>query len=168
MWLLYYEQRLVYAVNRHRNKDLIMTSRPLDGIRVVDLTHVLAGPYCSYQLGLLGAEVIKVEPLSGDLVRLEVPGADHVRHGYGFMAQNAGNVAFRLISLSPSFVLELATGADVFLENYSPGSLARHGLGYDDVAAVNDTVVYARFRRSARPGHGHRPGSTMLFRRHLV
>tara|TARA_Y100001001_G_scaffold98950_1_gene96745 strand:- start:108 stop:491 length:384 start_codon:yes stop_codon:yes gene_type:complete len=125
-----------------------MTSRPLDGIRIVDLTHVLAGPYCSYQLGLLGADVIKVEPLSGDLVRPWRGTREQVMSGMGtgFMAQNAGKRSLSVDISQPEgsdLVLELAAGADVFLENYRPGSLARHGLGYDDVAAVNDTVVYA-------------------------
>ena len=141
-----------------------MTSRPLDGIRVVDLTHVLAGPYCSYQLGLLGAEVIKVEPLSGDLVRPWKGTREQVMSGMGtgFMAQNAGKRSLSVDITQPKgsdLVLELATGADVFLENYRPGSLARHGLGYDDVAAVNDTVVYASISAFGQTGpHGHRPG----------
>ena len=141
-----------------------MISRPLDGIRVVDLTHVLAGPYCSYQLGLLGAEVIKVEPLSGDLVRPWMGTREQVMSGMGtgFMAQNAGKRSLSVDITQPKgsdLVLELATDADVFLENYRPGSLARHGLGYDDVAAVNDTVVYASISAFGQTGpHGHRPG----------
>lgn len=141
-----------------------MTSRPLDGIRIVDLTHVLAGPYCSYQLGLLGADVIKVEPLSGDLVRPWRGTREQVMSGMGtgFMAQNAGKRSLSVDISQPEgsdLVLELAAGADVFLENYRPGSLARHGLGYDDVAAVNDTVVYASISAFGQTGpHGHRPG----------
>ena len=90
-----------------------MTSRPLDGIRVVDLTHVLAGPYCSYQLGLLGADVIKVAPLSGDLVRPWRGTREQVMSGMGtgFMAQNAGKRSLSVDISQPEgsdLVLELA------------------------------------------------------------
>ncbi len=141
-----------------------MTNRPLDGVRVVDLTHVLAGPYCSYQLGLLGAEVIKVEPLTGDLVRPWRGTHDQVMSGMGtgFMAQNAGKRSLAVDITQPQgseLVLELAAGADVFLENYRPGALARHGLGYDDVTAVNDAIVHASISAFGQNGpEGHRPG----------
>ncbi|MEM9562311.1 MAG: CoA transferase [Actinomycetota bacterium] len=141
-----------------------MSDRPLDGLLVVDLTHVLAGPYCSYQLALLGADVIKVEPLSGDLVRPWKGDREQMRAGMGagFMAQNAGKRSLAVDITEPDgrdVVLALAETADVFLENYRPGALAGHGLGYDDVRHRNDRIVYASISAFGQTGpHGHRPG----------
>ncbi len=133
-------------------------------MRIVDVTHVLAGPYCSYQLGLLGAEVIKVEPLSGDLVRPWKGSRDQIVAGMGtgFMAQNAGKRSLCVDITEPdgrNIVLALAESADVFLENYRPGALAGHGLGYDDVRRRNERIVYASISAFGQNGpHGHRPG----------
>lgn len=141
-----------------------MVERPLDGTRIVDLTHVLAGPYCSYQLGLLGAEVIKVEPLSGDLVRPWKGTRDQMRAGMGagFMAQNAGKRSLCVDITRPEgrhIVLALAESAEVFLENYRPGALAGHGLAFDDVRRHNNRIVYASISAFGQTGpHGHRPG----------
>jgi crotonobetainyl-CoA:carnitine CoA-transferase CaiB-like acyl-CoA transferase len=138
--------------------------RPLDGVRVVDVTHVLAGPYCAYQLALLGADVIKVEPLTGDLVRPWKGSRDQMRAGMGtgFMAQNAGKRSLCVDLTDPDgrdIVLALAERAEVFLENYRPGALAGHRLGYDDVRRVNDRIVYASISAFGQNGpHGHRPG----------
>ncbi len=147
-----------------RLRSRTVSERPLDGLRIVDLTHVLAGPYCSYQLGLLGAEVIKVEPLSGDLVRPWKGTRDQMRAGLGtgFMAQNAGKRSLAVDVTEPEgrdVVLALAETADVFLENYRPGALAGHGLGYDDVRRRNGAIVYASISAFGQTGpHGHRPG----------
>lgn len=117
---------------------------PLDGIVVLDLTRVLAGPICGRALADLGARVIKVEPPAGDLSRFSIP-----RHGpiSGYYAQqNAGkeNVSVDLDHPDGrALLLDLACAADVVLENFRPGVCERWGVGYADVAARNPGVVYA-------------------------
>jgi crotonobetainyl-CoA:carnitine CoA-transferase CaiB-like acyl-CoA transferase len=112
-----------------------MHVRPLDGIRVLDLTNVLAGPYCSYQLLLLGAEVVKIErPGHGDLARNLGPDPDLNLAGIGasFLAQNAGKKSLELDlknAVDRAAFEELLIGADVLLENFRAGVLAR--MGYD-------------------------------------
>lgn len=116
----------------------------LDGIVVLDLTRVLAGPICGRALADLGARVVKVEPPAGDLSRFSVP-----RHGpiSGYYAQqNAGkqNVSIDLDRPGGRELLfELACAADVVLENFRPGVCDRWGVGYEAVAARNPGVVYA-------------------------
>ena len=113
-------------------------SSALAGIRVLDLTNVLAGPFCAYQLALLGADVIKVEvPDGGDLARQL--GADRRRStrscmGASFLAQNAGkkSVTLNLKNAEGKDVLQrLVETADVLVENFRPGVMARLGLGYE-------------------------------------
>jgi crotonobetainyl-CoA:carnitine CoA-transferase CaiB-like acyl-CoA transferase len=141
-----------------------MTVRPLDGVRVVDLTHVLAGPYCSYQLGLLGADVIKIESHRGDMVRGYQGTDDQIRKGLGaaFVSQNAGKKSLCIDIKRPEgrdVVLDLAERADVFIENYRPGAIEKYGLGYEAVKARNDRIVYASITAFGQNGpHGHRPG----------
>lgn len=123
-------------------------ARPLDGIRVLDLTNVLAGPYCTYHLALLGAEVIKVEqPGSGDLARSL--GADATLNGQGlgvsFLAQNAGKKSVELNLKDPddkSVFLGLVARSDVVVENFRPGVMSRLGLGADQLRARNPSLVY--------------------------
>ena len=117
---------------------------PLSGIRVLDLSRVLSGPHCGRNLADLGADVIKVEPPEGDLSRFLGPRSGSMSHYHA--QQNAGK---RNISLdlghdeSRSLLLRLAESCDVVLENFRPGVMARFGLSYADVAAVNPGVVYA-------------------------
>ena len=120
----------------------------LRGIRVLDLTNVLAGPFCCYQLAQLGAEVIKVErPGSGDLARQL--GADpdlNARFmGASFIAQNAGKRSITL-DLKPAegreVFLRLVATADVVVENFRPGVMDRLGLGPDVLTAANPRLVY--------------------------
>lgn len=125
-----------------------MTKRPLRGIRVLDLTNVLAGPYCSYQLMLFGAEVVKVElPGSGDLARNLGPDAGLNRAGIGtsFLAQNAGKKSIELNLKDEGqreLFEDLVRGADVVLENYRAGVLDRLGFGWKRLRALNSGLVY--------------------------
>lgn len=119
-----------------------MTS-PLEGLRVVDFTRVLAGPHCTKTLRDLGADVIKIEPPSGDIARVGLPFVGGI--GLYYVQQNAGK---RSISLDLNYpeareiVAGLCKDADVIVENFRPGTLARFALGYDDVRAYNPRVVY--------------------------
>ena len=123
-------------------------SSALGGIKVLDLTNVLAGPLCAYQLALLGAEVIKVEiPEQGDLARQL--GSDTELNsqfmGASFLAQNGGkkSVTVNLKSAEGKSVLRrLVKSADVLIENFRPGVMARLGIGYDDLRECNPSLVY--------------------------
>ncbi len=125
-----------------------MGTDPLAGIRVLDLTNVLAGPYCCYQLALMGAEVIKVErPGSGDLAR--VLGADPDRNkagmGISFLAQNAAKKSVTLDMKhehGKALLKKLVRNADVLVENFRPGVMDRLGLGYEILKAENPRLIY--------------------------
>lgn len=112
----------------------------LRGVRVLDFSHVIAGPFATFHLAQLGATVTKVEkPGGGDVMRRTAGGAR------AFAALNAGKTLREIDIASPdgrAEVLSLARGADVMVDNYRPGVLARHGLSYDDVRAINPRIVY--------------------------
>jgi CoA:oxalate CoA-transferase len=123
-------------------------SLPLHGIRVLDVTNVLAGPFCSYQLVLMGAEVIKIEqPGSGDLARKL--GADPIAAsrlmGASFVAVNAGKQSVTLNLKDPAakkIFKELVADAHVVLENFRPGVMDRLELGYPVLSKINPRIVY--------------------------
>lgn len=123
-------------------------SHALGGIRVLDLTNVLAGPLCAYQLALLGAEVIKVEmPEGGDLARQLGSDAQlNARQmGASFLAQNAGKKSVTVNLKTPdgkAVLRRLVKSSDVLVENYRPGVMARLGLSYDDLRQVNPSLIY--------------------------
>jgi CoA:oxalate CoA-transferase len=120
----------------------------LGGIRVLDLTNVLAGPLCAYQLALLGAEVVKVEaPGTGDLARQLGSAADlNARFmGASFLAQNGGkkSITVNLKTAQGKAVLRrLVKSADVLVENFRPGVMSRLGLGYEELRECNPSLVY--------------------------
>lgn len=120
----------------------------LSGIRVLDLTNVLAGPYCAYQLALLGADVIKVEaPKGGDLARQlgASPELNEAGMGASFLAQNAGKrsvvLDFKQEADRERF-LDLVATADALVENFRPGVMERLGLGYARLKEVRPSLVY--------------------------
>ena len=120
----------------------------LAGTRVLDLTNVLAGPFCCYQLAQLGAEVIKVEvPGGGDLARQLGADPELNRRGMGasFLAQNAGKRSITLNLKAPkgraAFARLVAT-ADVVVENFRPGVMERLGLGYAALKAAKADIIY--------------------------
>jgi crotonobetainyl-CoA:carnitine CoA-transferase CaiB-like acyl-CoA transferase len=125
-----------------------MQDRPLSGIRILDLTNVLAGPYCSYQLALLGAEVVKVElPGQGDLARHlgSDPELNAAGIGASFLAQNAGKKSVELDLKDPGDQVvfrDMVAGADVLLENFRAGVLARMGFGWPVLRELNPALVY--------------------------
>lgn len=119
-------------------------SLPLQGIRVVDFSRVLAGPHCAKTLLDLGAEVVKIEPPAGDLSRKAFPNKGQIS-GY-YAQQNAGkrNLSIDLnVPGAREVVMKLCDKADVIIENFRPGALAAFGLDYETVSATNPRVVYA-------------------------
>lgn len=120
--------------------------QPLKGIVVADFSHVMAGPYASHLLSLLGAEVIKIEaPERGDAMRTY--GADRRYDGMApaFIGVNAGKKSITLNLKDPDDLAtarQLVAQADVLLENFRPGVMARLGLGYEDAKALNPSIVY--------------------------
>lgn len=120
----------------------------LAGVRVLDLTNVLAGPFCCYQLAQLGADVIKVEtPGTGDLARQLGADAELNRRlmGASFLAQNAGKRSITLNLKKPKgreAFARLVTTADVLVENFRPGVMQRLGIGYDTLKAIKPDLVY--------------------------
>jgi CoA:oxalate CoA-transferase len=117
---------------------------PLDGVRVLDFTRVLAGPHATRMLTDLGADVIKIEPPAGDLTRFATPRVNGL--STYFVQQNAGkrNVSIDLGDpRGVELALRLAERCDVLVENYRPGVMDRLGLGPETVAARNPRLVYA-------------------------
>jgi crotonobetainyl-CoA:carnitine CoA-transferase CaiB-like acyl-CoA transferase len=134
---------------------------PLEGIRVLDFSHVIAGPFATFHLAQLGADVLKVEhPGGGDVMR-------HNDRGLrGFVALNAGK-RFASIDLATDAgrgeALALAAGVDIVVDNLRPGVLDKHGVGWDTVRTINPRAIYCSisgFGRSSpawygRPAYDH-------------
>ena len=140
--------------------------RPFEGIRVIDVTHVLAGPFAAYQLGVLGADVIKVEhPDDPDQSRGSGTDKALNRSGMGtyFLTQasNKRSITLDLKTERDREILkELVKTADVFVENYRPGAFEALGLGYDDLAKINPRLIYASFSAF---GHGGPRGTQTAY-----
>jgi CoA:oxalate CoA-transferase len=123
-------------------------SSPLEGIRVLDATHVMAGPFCTYQLALLGADVVRVEPLDArDPIRTHGGDAElnRRRMGTSFLAQNAGKRSLGLNLKHPegrAIFRRLAGRCDVLVENFRPGVLDRLGLGMGTLTSANPRLIY--------------------------
>lgn len=122
--------------------------KPLEGVRVLDLSNVLAGPFCCHQLAHLGAEVIKVEvPGRGDLARQlgADPDLNDRNMGVSFLAQNAGKKSITLnlkTADGVALLKRLVRTADVLVENFRPGVMTRLGVDYAALQAENPTLVY--------------------------
>ncbi|MCK8784471.1 CoA transferase [Roseomonas sp. NAR14] len=125
-----------------------MTAPPLAGVRVLDLTNVLAGPFCTYQLALMGAEVIKVEqPGRGDLARRLGADPEAAARGMGasFVAVNAGKRSLSLDLKHPegkAVFRRLVGTADAVVENFRPGVMDRLGLGWEALRTLRPSLVF--------------------------
>lgn len=139
---------------------------PLQGIRVLDVSQVMAGPFCCMLLGDLGADVIKVEPPTGDQTRsamgFKLKGDDSL--GFLNMNRNKRSIALDLKSQRDRDIfLKLAKTADVIVENYRPGVVAKLGIDYDTVAAINPGIIYASISGFGQTGPwSQRPGFDLM------
>ena len=138
----------------------------LEGVRVLELTQVMAGPFCGQILADMGADVIKIEP----------PGGDHTRRSLGFALPGGDTAAFHAVnrnkrsveldlkSADDQAVLHrLAEGADVLLENYRPGVAARLGASWETLSALNPRLVYASLSGFGQTGpYAQRPGYDLI------
>jgi len=122
--------------------------KPLAGIRVIDMTNVLAGPFATLHLALLGAEVIKIEnPQGGDLARKlgNVPHLNEKLMGTSFLAQNSNKKSFTLNlkgETAKEIFKRLVKTADVLVENFRPGVMERLGLSYKVLSEINPKLIY--------------------------
>ena len=122
-------------------------TRPFEGVRILDFTQVLAGPYASYQLCLLGADVIKVERREGEDMRRTPLNKEWAERGLapGWQAINGGKRSLTLDLQKPEaieIVKRLAAKADVVMENFRPGVMDKLGIGYEALSKVNPRLIY--------------------------
>src|SRR5262249_17102605 len=140
------------------------TMQPFEGIRVLDLTHVLAGPFAAYQLALLGADVIKIEsPSEPDQARENSSDEALARRFMGttYLTQSSNKRAIALDLKTEDgrgILKRLVPTAGVLVENYRPGAMNALGLGFDDMAKLNDRLIYCSM--SAFGHSGPRSGQT--------
>ncbi len=138
---------------------------PLAGLVVADFSRVLAGPYCTMLLGDLGADVIKVESPAGDDTRSWMPPVTEDGVSTYFLAinRNKRSVALDLRSDADlKLARALARRADIFVQNFKPGGLAKFGLDYDAVAAVNPGIIYASISGFGGGGGKDLPGYDLM------
>ena len=138
----------------------------LDGVKVLDLTRVLAGPFCTMILGDLGADVLKIErPKVGDDTRAWGPPFVGGQSCY-FLSINRNKRSVCIDIKSPKgkkLIMQLAAQSDILVENYLPGKLNEMGIGYEDIKAVNPKIIYCSIT-----GYGHsgpysiRPGYDII------
>ena len=135
-------------------------SRPLEGLRVVELGQLLAGPFAGTILGYFGAEVIKVEPPTGDPIRQWREVRDGMSLWYHSLARNKKSVTLDLKSeRGCELAFELLSKADVVIENFRPGAMESWGLGPNAVKAVNPGIIYARISGYGQTGpFSEKPG----------
>ena len=120
-------------------------AKPLDGVRVADFSHVIAGPLATQFLNLLGADVVKVEPPAGDPMRYYTPDPKLRGMAEPFVGANAGKRSVVLDLKSNegrAAALALVDGSDILVENFRPGVAARLGLGADEMTARNPGLIY--------------------------
>jgi crotonobetainyl-CoA:carnitine CoA-transferase CaiB-like acyl-CoA transferase len=138
---------------------------PLSGLIVADFSRVLAGPYCTMLLADLGADVIKVESPAGDDTRRWTPPATSGGVSTYYLAINRNKRSVALDLNDPGDLArarELARRADVFVQNFKPGGLARFGLDYESVSAANPAIVYASISGFGAAGGKHLPGYDLM------
>lgn len=150
-----------------------MLEKALEGLKVLDMSRILAGPWCTQNLADLGADVIKVEhPKGGDDTRSWGPpypkgtGAEHGFSSY-FLAANRGKRSLAVSFADPAgleILKKLAAESDILVENYKAGTLARYGLGYEQLKEINPGLIYCSITGYGQTGPmAHKPGYDFVF-----
>ncbi len=128
---------------------------PLQGIRVLDFTAMIAGPHCARLMADLGAEVIKIEGLEGDLIRARPPLRDGNSTYFGALNCGKKSIAIDLKTKAAKTIIhDLAKLSDVVVENFRPGVMARLGFDYATLAEHNPKLVYCSISGYGQPGPG--------------
>jgi crotonobetainyl-CoA:carnitine CoA-transferase CaiB-like acyl-CoA transferase len=139
-------------------------TRPFEGVKILDFTQVLAGPYASYQLALLGADVIKVERREGEDMRRTPLSREWAERGLApaFQAINGNKRSLTLDLQKPdaiAIVKRLAARVDVVMENFRPGVMDKLGIGYEALSAINPKLIYCAVSGFGQTGPDRlRPG----------
>ena len=140
---------------------------PLSGMRVLDCSIAMAGPLAAMRLGDLGADVIKIEPVTGEWHRHVAGGGatgNRINASFLSLNRNKRSLAVDLKTEEGREILwELARTADVFLQNYRPGVAERLGVDYETLSALNPDIVYVSMSGYGEDGpYAHRPGQDLL------
>src|SRR5215212_7583000 len=130
------------------------TFQPLQGIRILDFSRILAGPYCTMVLADMGAEVIKIErPGTGDETRAWGPFVGGESAYFLCVNRNKKSVTVDLSKPDGQTIIrDLATAADVLVENFRPGTMEKLGLGCDDLRAISPRLIYCAISGFGRSG----------------
>ena len=137
----------------------------LAGVRILDLTRVLAGPFCTMLLGDMGAEIIKVEePGKGDDTRTYPPFIEGYSTYFCNMNRNKKSIALDLKKPEAKAVFkEMIKNVDVVIENYKPGTMSKLGIGYDDLKTINPRLIFASISGFGQYGpYKDRPGYDII------
>jgi crotonobetainyl-CoA:carnitine CoA-transferase CaiB-like acyl-CoA transferase len=135
------------------------TPRALDGIRVLDITQFMAGPFCSTMLADLGADVIKIEPPSGDSTRQMVGAAGTESPSFNAVNRGKRSVVVNLKTVDGQQLLKRLThSSDILIENYRPGVMQGLGLGYEVLSAINPRLIYASISGYGQTGPNRTKG----------
>jgi crotonobetainyl-CoA:carnitine CoA-transferase CaiB-like acyl-CoA transferase len=138
---------------------------PLEGVRVLDLTNVMAGPYCTMVLGDMGADVIKIEAFpGGDSSRRFTPLVNGESYCFAVLNRNKKSLALDMKSPQGKEIFnKLAARADIITENFRPGVVRKLGIDYDSIARFNPAVVYASMSGFGQTGpYGHKGGFDII------
>jgi crotonobetainyl-CoA:carnitine CoA-transferase CaiB-like acyl-CoA transferase len=143
----------------HQRQKLSSSARALDGIRVLDVTQFMAGPFCSTILADLGADVIKIEPPSGDSTRQMVGAAGTESPSFNAVNRGKRSVVINLkTSDGQQLFKRLAQSSEILIENYRPGVMQGLGLGYDVLSAINPRLIYASISGYGQTGPNRAKG----------
>ncbi|ANB13564.1 hypothetical protein AWJ20_1860 [Sugiyamaella lignohabitans] len=152
---------------RHMSAGPTSKRLPLEGVKIVDLTRVLAGPYCTQILGDLGADIFKIEhPTRGDDTRAWGPPFAAPNESAYFLGVNRNKKSIGLdfqFEEGRKIIHELVKSADVLVENFVPGVLSKYGLSYDQLSKINDKLIYASITGYGQTGpYRLRPGYDVM------